>query len=217
MGLIKVIEYGDSNNILTLKVAIPKDSYFSKFYACTQDEITSDNYIKNNNYIEGAKAPNDSIEDAFNKMFTYITDYVSDEDGNLYSIYELKNSFVWTLGKDSGVGIKISKEDLLFVTMQLEASSVGKQYIKSSECGCDNTIHTVVLYDDLQIKLDILSYAKFIECSCAVPEEFMDKVLQLKAFELSIYTKNYYKAAQYWIKFYKNKNKVVTKRCGCNG
>jgi hypothetical protein len=43
---------------------------------------------------------------------------------------------------------------------------VDASYIKSSECGCDNTVRTIVLYDDLKVKLDTLSYAKGCIKSC---------------------------------------------------
>lgn len=225
MGLIKVLEYGYNlyNKNLQLKIAIPKHSYISAFYVCNQDDVFSDNNVNINNYFQRGNhnyihtLP--SEEQIFKSMFTHLSDYTESEN-NEYSIYELNNDFSGQLLVNSGQGVQVSKDDLTFITLKLKNSSptFTVNQVITSECGYDETVHTVVLYDDLKLKLDILESAKCIECVNNIPENFINKILQLKALELSICTKNFYNAAQYWIKYYKHKNNgILKKTCECNG
>lgn len=52
---------------------------------------------------------------------------------------------------------------------------------------------------------------------CEPSNEFIDYILQQKAFELSLKTGNYKKAIEYWETFFDDTEKVVNTGCGCYG
>ena len=52
---------------------------------------------------------------------------------------------------------------------------------------------------------------------CEAPSNFIDYILQQKAFDISLNTGNYTRAIEYWNEFFNSKEKTITNKCGCHG
>ena len=62
------------------------------------------------------------------------------------------------------------------------------------------------------------SYIKELSDTCSIPKNFINYILQYKAFELAIKTGHYTEAIKYWKKFFMGiKDSVITSNCGCYG
>lgn len=85
-------------------------------------------------------------------------------------------------------------------------------------CGRDNKYSVAVAVNVRPIYNMAMSYLKELEGTCNTPKGFIDMILRLKAFELSLKTGNFLTAIKQWYKLFKNKRIVSpTKGCGCNG
>lgn len=234
MGLaqVKKFGYGMDGKTLDLVIALPKGSYLKHFWIANQNDIHADNSTRVGiEYIQAVRnvgGVNMSTRAAFGRLFTYKGDFTCKETGNTYALYELNQMCAWDAKEQqaSGVGIRVSQNDLNFITMECSFASDDKTpaygqvpdtFKVPTECGEDNVITVFPMYNLLAIRLRALSYAKFIGCSCEMPRDFIDKILQIKAIELANQSTEYYKASMYWNKFYKGKNIVTNKRCDCHG
>lgn len=85
-------------------------------------------------------------------------------------------------------------------------------------CGMDNKYSVAAAVNLRPVYNMAMSYLKELESTCTTPKGFIDMILRLKAFELSLKTGNFLTAIKQWDKLFKNKRIVSpTKGCGCNG
>lgn len=228
MGLaqVKKAGYGMDGKTLDFVIAVPKGSYLKHFWIANQNDISADNSTRvGTEYIQAVRntQKNMTAEKAFHKLFEGIGEMTCKDTGNTYDLYRLNQMCEWISGTSVGIGIRVSQNDLNFITMEVAFPSSDSPYgITSSfkisdKCGEDNVITIFPLYNLLAIRLRALSYAQFLGCSCEMPRDFIDKILQIKAIELANQSTEYFKAATYWNKFYKGKNIVTNKRCNCHG
>lgn len=85
-------------------------------------------------------------------------------------------------------------------------------------CSMDNHTTMGVAVNLRPIYNMSMKYIKELDSSCVMPKGFIDMILRIKAFELSLRTGNYITALKQWKKLFKNKVGMTTiKRCGCNG
>lgn len=203
-----------------MTIAIPKGSYLKEFWVTTQKDIadsdcTADAGI---NYVEGVKNLGiSSLQIVMDKIFEYQCDYTDALTNNVYGIYKLKPDFLWVYNKKPGTGINVSRKDLSIITLKLASDSVPTNFVISSECGEDNTVLRIPLYDLLPARLVALNTAKGLDNICDLPKDFMDKVLQIKLIELALCCNDYCKALFYWHKFFDSEDKVQYVKCGCHG
>lgn len=127
--------------------------------------------------------------------------------------------------KDKGVKklrIKLSSSDLRNISLN---DNIFFVYIKASgipsmntPCGMDNGWTMSVAVNLRPIYNIAMGYIKELDNTCSIPRGFIDMILRLKAFNLSLKTGNYLTAIKQWQKFFKNKSTVsFTKNCGCYG
>jgi hypothetical protein len=87
----------------------------------------------------------------------------------------------------------------------------------STPCGMDNQYTMGIAINMRPIYNMAMGYIRELESSCETPRGFIDMILRLKAFELSLKTGNYQAAFKQWDKL-KNKAVVPSKKnCGCHG
>lgn len=218
---IKEIGYGIKGDTLNMTIAIPKGSYLKEFWVTTQKDIAESDCTTGAgiDYVEGVKNLGiSSLQTVMDKIFEYQCDYTDPLTNNIYSIYKLKADFSWKYDNTKyGVGIEVSKKDLSIITLKLDQKSVPSSFIKSSECGVDNSELRIPLYDLLPARLVALNTAKGLDNICDLPKDFMDKVLQIKLIELALCCNDYCKALFYWHKFFDSEDKVQYVKCGCHG
>lgn len=85
-------------------------------------------------------------------------------------------------------------------------------------CGMDNKYTMGVAVNLRPVYNNAMNYIKELGSDCSIPRGFIDMILRLKAFELSLKTANYPTAVEQWNKLFKNKTGISPRKgCGCNG
>lgn len=88
----------------------------------------------------------------------------------------------------------------------------------NTPCGMDNSITLGVTSNLYLLYQHAFSYIKELSNTCSIPKNFINFILQYKAFELAIRTGHYVEAIKYWKKFFMNiKDPVITTNCNCYG
>ena len=88
----------------------------------------------------------------------------------------------------------------------------------NTPCGMDNIITLGVVSNLYPLYQHAFSYIKELGDTCSIPKNFINYILQYKAFELAIKTGHYTEAIRYWKKFFMGiKDSVITSNCGCYG
>lgn len=243
MSLIKVIKsgYGLDGNLLDLTIAIPEGSYVRSFYVINQNDVKSDDSTKIEafDYIKAHK--NTQTNMSYSKAFCCKVDGIDygvfkkeggglEEDGVKYSIYKLNPDCKFKLSgaNTDKLGIHVSQNNLTFITLQLSLTdsydnpSSGNNLSEGlnwdpPQLGEDNSVLVYPLYNINALRLYALSSAKSVECPCKLPDEFIDRILQIRTIEMCLSNKDYYKASVFWNKFFKNKHFATNNKCVCHG
>lgn len=85
-------------------------------------------------------------------------------------------------------------------------------------CGMDNEVTLGIAVYLKPLYEMAMKYVREVDSNCNIPKGFIDMILRLKAFDLSLKTGNIPTAIKYWDKLFKNKISVSpNKNCGCNG
>lgn len=84
-------------------------------------------------------------------------------------------------------------------------------------CGMDNKYTMAVAVNMRPIYNMAMGYIKELNNNCQVPKGFIDMILRIKAFELSMKTGHYPTAFEQWQYLFKNKRNVpsLNRPCGC--
>lgn len=135
-----------------------------------------------------------------------------------------RTSFGNEIGTGAVKGLREINVDVPISVLSTDSNNLLYVYLEAvgtptadTPCGMDNPITLGIVYNESTIYNEGMNYIKQIEKSCEIPKGFIDYILRYKALELTIKTKNYVKANEYWNKFFKG-NKVVslnTNNCGC--
>ena len=88
----------------------------------------------------------------------------------------------------------------------------------NTPCGMDNITTLGVVSNLYPLYQYAFSYIKELSDTCSIPKNFVNYILQYKAFELAIKTDHYTEAVKYWKRFFMGiKDSVITPNCGCHG
>lgn len=87
----------------------------------------------------------------------------------------------------------------------------------NTPCGMDNDTYMCVAVNMRPIYNKAMGYIRELKSSCDIPKGFIDMILRLKAFQLSLRTGNYPVAIEQWETFFKDRVSVSSsKNCGCH-
>lgn len=139
----------------------------------------------------------------------------TDEDckcGNIYTSKKKGHKKVRLYISAEDMGLANLNEDIFFVYVM--ATGVPAS---CTPCGMDNQYVMGIAINMRPIYNKAMSFIKELESACSTPKSFIDMILRLKAFELSLKTGNYPVAFKQWDKLFKDKVTVTPKNCGCNG
>lgn len=104
-------------------------------------------------------------------------------------------------------------DNLFFVYVRTKGTPAA-----NTPCGMDNVTTLGVVSNLYPLYQHALSYIKELSNTCSIPKNFINYILQYKAFELAIKTGHYTEAIKYWKKFFMGiKDSVITSNCGCYG
>lgn len=176
-----------------------------------------------NVYLESVIIDSDKtfIEHGPSSNPIYTKSFVEPEDSydgviesNVFVINEeevdLKNKRLQLSCKD--LGLDNFNDNILFVYI-----SVSGVPDIDTPCGMDNKYSMAVAVNLNPVYNTAMNYIKELKDTCNIPKGFIDMILRLKAFELSINTGNFITAINQWDKLFKNKRIVSPNKCGCNG
>lgn len=121
-----------------------------------------------------------------------------------------KNIRLWVSAED--MGLANLNDDIFFV--YIVATGVPAA---CTPCGMDNQYIMGVAINMRPIYNRAMSFIRELDKDCTTPRGFIDMILRLKAFELSLKTGNYPIAFKQWEKLSKEKITITSKNCGCNG
>lgn len=114
----------------------------------------------------------------------------------------------------AGNQIQVPINDTLFIVY---IKTKGTPLI-NTPCGMDKSIGIGVTYNTKNIYNDTMQYLKQIECNCIMPKDFIDRILRVKALDVTIKTGNYTQAVTYYNKFFKGRySPGYVKTCNCYG
>ena len=104
-------------------------------------------------------------------------------------------------------------DNLFFVYVKTKGAPAA-----NTPCGMDNITTLGVVSNLYPLYQHAFSYIKELGDTCSIPKNFINYILQYKAFELAIKTGHYTEAIRYWKKFFMGiKDSVITSNCGCHG
>jgi hypothetical protein len=121
----------------------------------------------------------------------------------------------------------VSQNNITFITLQLNLIDSNNNPSSGNnpsygiggpfQLGEDDSVLVYPLYNINALRLYALSSAKSVECPCKLPDEFIDRILQIRTIEMCLSNKNYYRASVFWNKFFKNKHFATNNKCVCHG
>lgn len=82
-------------------------------------------------------------------------------------------------------------------------------------CGMDNITTMGTVTNVYPFYQKAMNYIGEVASNCAVPQDFIDYILKLKALELAVRTGNYPDAIKYYNKFFNGKENIVVRKGGC--
>lgn len=124
-------------------------------------------------------------------------------------------------GKSKSIRLELGTGDLLpalndnlfFVYIRTKGTPAA-----NTPCGMDNITTLGVVSNLYPLYQHVFSYIKELSDTCSIHKNFINYILQYKAFELAVKTGHYTEAIKYWKKFFMGiKDSVITSNCGCYG
>ena len=195
---------------LIVDVSVDSLSYYKNIHL---ESITIDT---DETFIEHGPSSNPIYKEEFNASDSTTQSYNGVMEGDVFVVgvqesKGLKNIRLKLNYKELGLGNL--DDNILFVYI-----GVGGVPEPDTPCGMDNKYSVAVAVNMRPVYNMAMSYIKELEGTCTTPKGFIDMILRLKAFELSLKTGNFITAIKQWYKLFKNKKIVSpTKGCGCNG
>lgn len=125
----------------------------------------------------------------------------------------IKNVKLSITAKEMGLGTL--DNNIFFVYVIVTPTSIPSP---DTPCGMDNEFVMGIAVNLRPVYNMAMGYIRELDDSCQIPKGFIDMILRLKAFELSLKTGNYPTAFHQWKTLFKNKVSVSpVKKCGCHG
>lgn len=153
----------------------------------------------------------------------YISTVIIDTDETFTDGYPSSNK-VYVHPEDNygkSISIVLSAKDLKLDTLN---DNIFFIYVKVSApsqdtpCCLDREYNIGVAVNYKPIYNIAMHYIKELGKSCTIPKGFIDAILRIRAFELSLKTGHFDTAISQWHKLFKDKIKVFkSNNCGCNG
>lgn len=201
------------NKCLIIDVSVSQDSYYKDVYL---DSIIIDN--------QDSYAPNGPSDNPVCPPIDLTKEYkevFSRSDIETYIIPSDQKGTTDGTIKKKRVRLTLTKQDIGNIDNSMFFVYVIVNGIPSPDtpCGMDNSVCMRTVIDLQTLYNKAIQYFKQINDTCAIPKEFIDMVLRIKALELSIKTGNYTQAISYWNKYFinlQNKVELKTTNCGCS-
>lgn len=145
----------------------------------------------------------------------YVRKFVNDGDDSIHDGYSMetkgqKKISISICGKD--MDRASLNDDIFFVY----ASTSG---IPSPDtpCGMDNFYTMAAAVNMRPIYNEAMKYIRELNNSCEIPKGFIDAILKLKGFDLSLKTGHISTAIDMWSRLLKNRTATPDSKCKCNG
>jgi hypothetical protein len=140
---------------------------------------------------------------------------ISEEGYDILGVYRDEENFVKYIRLRlpvSALKINNINDNIFFIYIGAGGTPSGY-----TPCGMDNQYTLGIAVNLRPIYNKAMSYLKEFNTNCETPKGFIDMILRLKAFELSLKTGNYLEAIEQWNTIKNNSVVYSTKSCGCHG
>lgn len=202
---------------LIIEAQVDSMNYYDRVYI---DSVIIDN---NETYVASGPSSNPIYQKTFDPIAPVIlTDdtnchYITTEDsdckcGNIYTDALFHKRHIRIAIPEKELKGSSLNDNIFFVYL------VAAGYPEPDcPCGMDNMYTMAVAVNMRPIYNMAMGYIKELNSYCQVPKGFIDMILRIKAFELSMKTGHYPIAFEQWKALFKNKKKVssLKKHCGC--
>lgn len=224
MDLIKIIDSAivpSPNNelLLDLVFTIPKGSYIEHMYIVDSVNVTTEGDLTDSNFdiVTGLLDAGlcESIGDFHNQAFAKIS---STSDG--YDTYRFNKYFTWLNNNGDWGEAIIIKDDIVFVTLQIDTSTEAKY-----KADCSESKVTIPVYNRTRMLVDIADLGRLIGgCDpCKdIPESFVKTIMEFRAFETAVEIKDWLMVKRLYNDIYNtsiSKSSIsysLTRKCNCN-
>lgn len=223
------LRFSDDLKYIIIDAEIENLSYYDNIYF-TAINIDTDKTYSSNGISSKPIYTNTAL---FEPVKTDYTVYTKDDGVYVKTITEDDSSDVAT--EDAGnvylykrrFSIRISASDLNLSDLNsniffIYISVGGTMDASSIPCGYDSSYELGILYNLRPIYDAGMGYVKALADDCVIDQNFIDYILRLDAFNLSIDTGNFNQAIDYWQKYItqtgsKTSTINTTSKCGCHG
>ena len=168
---------GTDGQKLYIEVSIPDKSYY------------------NDVYIDNIKIEKKYSGDASNAIYTYQVEET--ENIKILSLCIDNNTSEGTFVEGESFDFN---NDLLFVYVETRGDISG-----DIPCDLNSTLSMRTVCNLFKVYKESMGYIRELEKECSSPDNFIDFILRLHAFNICIKTGNYRQAEIYWKKFFVDK------------
>lgn len=197
---------------------LTSESGFNEYIAISEEDFPNDatyKYIRENVIYELVDLDPHKLYD-FESLSGETFDWYG--INNIYYKYIYENSnFINIDTKRFKAVIDLDRFDLkgnnlLFIRIKTKGTPS-----PDTPCGEDNVYTLGVVTNLYPMYQQAFNYIKELSNTCSVPQNFINFILQYKAFQLAVKTGHYTEAIKYWRRFFGKIKNVETPNCGCNG
>lgn len=213
MIIFNNLKISQDNKCLYIDVQIDNSIYFKDMYIDSIFIDTDETYVSNgpsNNAIKVYTASS-----VYPEIFTEddLDNNVLDEEDQAI-IYDDEEDYSYARQVSLSLDKTIlgSLENRIFFVYVI----AGGNPSPNTPCGMDVTQVMKAVINTYPIYQNSMNYIKELDSLCKVPQNFIDYILNVEAFDLSIQTGNYNKAIQLWKDYFCSLPKIETLTCGCN-
>lgn len=197
---------------LIVEASVDSMDYYEDVYINSIVIDTNTTYSANGpseKHIYSKEFDNKSPERVYSK-----DDYIPIHDNEILEIYSDE------LNLTKRIRLKLSAKDLgVSLNDNIFFIYVGTGGIPKADtpCGMDQQYSMYIAFNMRPLYNMTMGYIREMENNCEPPKGFIDKILRLKAFELSLKTGNYPVAFKQWEKLKSEAPIISKKNCGCHG
>ena len=178
-------------------------------------------------YLESITIDTDEtfIENGPSRNPIYSQDF-AESDAVAHNYNDVVENDVFIIDAQEETGLKNIRLKLNYKELGLDNLSANILFVyigvggipePNTPCGMDNKYSVAVAVNLRPIYNMAMGYVNELEGNCTIPKGFIDMILRMNAFKLSLKTGNFLTAIKQWNKLLKNKRIVSpTKGCGCN-
>lgn len=214
MIVLNECRVSQDGNSLIVEATVENLNYYKNIYI---DSVVIDTQ---KTFLESGPSDNPIYTEHFNLEYSDVG--IMDGCSSLKSDEECKCGNIFVEGRIKHIRLSIPKEDLSKASLNDDIFFV---YVIATgvpeactPCGMDRRYVMGVAVNLRPIYNSAMAFIKELDQNCSIAKGFIDMILRIKAFEISLKTGNYISAMKQWHRLLRTRTPMSNyKPCGCNG